>query len=202
MVDEIDQPIKQLFDEHRFDDATSEILRRLGPEILGFLVALLRDHDAAGEAFSAFAEKVWTSIERFEWRSSIRTWSYVLARRAAYDLRRKERREARRVRPLSEAPAALEMEARVRTATLTLLRTETKSELVRLRETLPAEDQLLLILRVDRKLSWNDLARVTLEDEEPDEDTIKREAARVRKRFQLVKERLRALATERGLISG
>jgi RNA polymerase sigma-70 factor (ECF subfamily) len=195
-----DEEIRQLCEERRFDEATARLLHRYGPEILGLLVALHRDHDEAGDVFSSFAEKVWTSIARFEWRSSVRTWAYVLARRASYDAQRSAKREARRVRPLSDSPAAEQMEARVRTATLTLLRTETKSALARLRETLPAEDQMLLVLRIDRKLSWSDLAVVLLENDAPGPEDLKREAARLRKRFQLVKDRLRLLATERGLI--
>jgi RNA polymerase sigma-70 factor (ECF subfamily) len=81
------------------------------------------------------------------------------------------------------------------------LRTETKSKLVELRQRLPDDDQLLLILRIDRHLSWEELARVFLEErEDASAEALKRESARLRKRFQLVKERLRALAVEHGLV--
>lgn len=51
---------------------------------------------------------------------------------------------------------------------------------------------MLLVLRVDKDLAWNELARVMHPEEaEPlDEEGLKREAARLRKRFQHVKERL------------
>jgi len=51
---------------------------------------------------------------------------------------------------------------------------------------------MLLVLRVDKGLAWNDLARVMYAEDGPllDDEGLKREAARLRKRFQHVKERL------------
>ncbi|HEY4059502.1 MAG TPA: hypothetical protein VGM39_22945, partial [Kofleriaceae bacterium] len=62
-----------------------------------------------------------------------------------------------------------------------------------LRETLPEEDQLLLVLRVERELEWRDLSRVMNPEQELDEEMLTRESARLRKRFQAVKDRLREL---------
>jgi RNA polymerase sigma-70 factor (ECF subfamily) len=60
---------------------------------------------------------------------------------------------------------------------------------------LSPEDRELLVLRVDRGLAWNDLARVlSEEDGELDGPAITREAARLRKRFQVLKDRLREMA--------
>ena len=68
-----------------------------------------------------------------------------------------------------------------------------------LRDHLPTDDQTLLILRVDRDLSWNEVALVmTYDGEAPTDDRVKRESARLRKRFELVKDRLRTLAEEEG----
>jgi RNA polymerase sigma-70 factor, ECF subfamily len=191
--------VRRLLDGGDPAAATSLVLRRLGPEILGMLVALHRDADEAADAFSLFAEKLWLTFSKFEGRCSVRTWSYVLARRAGHDVRRRERRHGRKAYALSEVPEIEAIAERVRTATLTMLRTETKSKLVELRETLPEDDQLLLVLRVDRKLSWDALAFVFL-DEGADAAALERECARLRKRYQLTKERLRALAVEHGLI--
>jgi RNA polymerase sigma-70 factor (ECF subfamily) len=80
-----------------------------------------------------------------------------------------------------------------------LLRTEAKSALARLRDELSPEDKMLLILRVDRGLAWDDLARVSLAVENPHPSDLQRESARLRKRFQLVKARLRERAKATGL---
>jgi RNA polymerase sigma-70 factor, ECF subfamily len=189
--------IKRLFDRRDFAGATTAALRLYGPEILGLLCSMHRDEDEAGDAFSQFAERLWTSMERFEWKCSMRTWAYVLARRASHDVRRAEHRHEKRGVSLSAAEGLDALVAKVRTATLTILRTETKTALQKLREELPDEDQLLLVLRVDRQLAWDDLARVFDSDADP-----KKESARLRKRFQLVKEKLFALGKERGLIEG
>jgi RNA polymerase sigma-70 factor (ECF subfamily) len=56
------------------------------------------------------------------------------------------------------------------------------------------------VLRVDRQLDWREIA-VVMDATKSGlaEDDVTREAARLRKRFQLVKDRLRSLARERGI---
>jgi hypothetical protein len=56
------------------------------------------------------------------------------------------------------------------------------------------------LLRVDRGLSWLEIAAVCAGSEAADEETLKREAARCRKQFERTKERLRELAEQAGLL--
>ena len=80
---------------------------------------------------------------------------------------------------------------------------DSRFALVALRDGLPDEDRMLLVLRVDRGLAWNDLARILSEEEgdrATDDASLAKEAARLRKRFQLVKERLREMAKREGLL--
>lgn len=91
----------------------------------------------------------------------------------------------------------------LRTATLAYLRTEKRTRLHALRDGLPEEDRMLLVLRVNRAIRWLDLARVFAAKRAGtalEASDLTREAARLRKRFQLVKERLRALAKREGLL--
>jgi RNA polymerase sigma-70 factor (ECF subfamily) len=181
--------IRSAFDEGDFDGATTIALRSYGAEIYGFLVALSKSEADASDAFSLFSERLWRTLSKFEWQCSMRAWSYRLARNALVDVKRGQRRGAV---PLS---AVSEIADRVRTETATFLRTETRTELQRLRATLPEEDQELLVLRIDRDLSWQELARVFAGDSVMlDDAELAREAARLRKRFQLVKDRFLALA--------
>src|SRR5262245_35082234 len=53
-----------------------------GPEILGYLTAVLRDPVDAEDVFAQFCADLWTGIPAFRWRSSLRTWAYALARHA------------------------------------------------------------------------------------------------------------------------
>ena len=180
--------------------ATTVALQRYGPEILGFLVAIHKDHDEAAEAFSLFSEHLWQGIADFEWKCSLRTWAYTLARNASLDARRRETRHARHRAPISEASIA-KVAAQVRTSTLSALRTERRTALQRLREELSEEDRALLILRVDRQLAWRDLALVLAGSEQAREEAqISRDSARLRKQFQAVKDKLRALGKARGLL--
>jgi RNA polymerase sigma-70 factor (ECF subfamily) len=87
-----------------------------------------------------------------------------------------------------------------RSRTRTWMRTETKDRLTRIRESLPPADQTLLVLRIDRGLEWNELARILCDDEAADDEALKREAARLRKRFQLLKAQLVDRAKREGLL--
>ena len=87
---------------------------------------------------------------------------------------------------------------RVRTDTLAYLRTETKQRFAELRKNLSSEEQTLLVLRVNERLSWDDIARIQRAD--LDANAVKREAARLRKRFQVLREKLRNLADAEGLL--
>jgi len=66
---------------------------------------------------------------------------------------------------------------------------------------LPQDEQTLLVLRVDRGFSWRELAMVMLEDAQgvPDAD-IDREAVRLRQQFKRVKEHLKTMAEEEGVL--
>ena len=89
----------------------------------------------------------------------------------------------------------------MRTRTVAFLQTEVKSRMRQLREQLPMEEQTLLILRVDRKLPWRELAMVMTEaGENLSIEELEGETARLRKRFQLAKDRLKELAQKEGLL--
>lgn len=184
------------------DGATSAALRAYGPEIFGFLVSLVGKTGDTDEVFARFSEQIWRGLPAFGWQCSLRTWTYGVARHAAYNHLRDERRRARRQAPLPEGSALSVIVADVRERTRTYLATEFKDRFAKLRESLPAEDRELLVLRVDRGLEWEELARVlgSEPDAEPDPATLKREAARLRKRFQLLKKKLLELGRKEGLL--
>lgn len=198
----VEEEVARAVAEREHAAAVTAILRGYGPEVLRFLHAVHRDEDAAGDVFSAFAETLLRVMPTFEGRSSARTWAYAIARRVSATYLRDGRRRAARFAGLPESSAIPELVAKVRTETLSFLRTERREKLSALRDSLAPEDQMLLMLRVDRGLSWSDLA-VVLADGEGNSlspSAQKRESARLRKRFQLLKERLRRAAREQGLI--
>jgi RNA polymerase sigma-70 factor (ECF subfamily) len=95
-------------------------------------------------------------------------------------------------------PELHEVAERVRTATAAYRRTDVKDRFAALREELPPDDQMLLILRIDRGLSWAAAAAVMAGDGED----LGRVTTRIRKQFQRVKQRVRELAIARGLVPG
>ena len=196
-----EEQVRALCDREDHAGAATAIVRDYGPEILGFLMATHRDPVEANDAFAEVAEGVWRGLSRFAWESSVRTWAYAIARNVSRLRKRNAVRRGRRVMNASDA-FFQGVVHKVRTETIPFLRTEKKTRLQALRDALPEEDRVLLVLRVDRGLPWNDVARIVTHDEDavpPDEATIVQEAARLRKRFQLVKDRLRELAKREGL---
>jgi RNA polymerase sigma-70 factor (ECF subfamily) len=171
------------------DGAVTRILRGLGPELLGFMVSLTRDAAAAGDAFSELSIDVWRGLPGFEWRSSLRTWTYVLARRAVSRTRRGAAPRAPHI-PLSQASVISKVAIEVRDASLA--RTEALHDaFADVRAQLDEDEQVILVLRVDRSMGWRDIARVIAEgDEEADVDRV---AATLRKRFERIKTRIREL---------
>lgn len=187
---QVERTVREHCDAQRWREATVAALEGYGPEILGYLVARTRDRDQADEVFAVFCEDVWKGLPKFAWAASFRTWAYRVAHNArARWLARTRRREHV---PLSDAPQVFEAAQRVRTSTALHLRTEVKDAISQLRDALPEADRSLLILRVDRGLSWGEIAEIH------DEDRSK--AATYRKRFERAKARLAELAREAGLL--
>jgi RNA polymerase sigma-70 factor (ECF subfamily) len=204
--DRLERDVRALCDARDFAAAATLALRGYGPEILGFLHAVHPSETDATDAFAELSEVLWRKLPDFAWESTLRTWAYGIARRVSSVLRRNAGRRRRRESPVGESQLENVADA-VRTETLAHLRTQTKTRLQALRDTLPEEDRMLLVLRVDRNLEWNELARVLAgEGQEGDGGTpladaeVTREAARLRKRFQLLKEKLREMAKGEGLI--
>jgi RNA polymerase sigma-70 factor (ECF subfamily) len=186
-------------DAGRWAQAATLLLQGYGPELFGFLfVAHRKDEQDTAEAFSDLGEAVWRSLPAFAWNSSARSWAYAIAHKLVLKRRRDGAR--RRARLADGRASDLErMAVRVRTETLSFLRTEKRTRLQALRDSLAEEDKLLLLLRVDRGLAWNEIARI-LADHDVDGPRLARDAARLRKRYQLVKDRLRELARREGLL--
>lgn len=183
--DATEAELRDLINAGSFDAATDRAIRGWGPEIFGWLTGVLADATEAADAFAVFAEQLWQSLRRYDGRCSTRTWCYMLARHAASRVREARRRG--NAVPISQAP---EVAAAVRTVTAVHQQSAVKDELRALRASLPEEDQMLLVLRVDRDLGWREVAQI-LGEEDASPAEIDRHAAALRKRFERVKAELR-----------
>ena len=178
VVAELEAEIQALLDGGRHHDAATAAVRGYGPSVLGFLVGALKDRDAAKDVFSQACENLWRNLAGFRRECALGTWFYVLAWNAAKNhLDQAHHRHVRRfaTSEISQVAAA------VRSTGVSHLR----GTVARLRDSLTPEERTLLILRIDRELSWKDVARV-LELDEP----------ALRKRYERIRRKLRERAEE------
>ena len=189
----LEAKLRAACDAGKLAQAATAAIAGYGPEILRYLLSLTRDEVAAGEVFSQFCENLWVGLPSFRWESSFRIWAYSLARHAWFRLLRDPHRRRERRIALSDVPSVHQAAAGVRSRTATYLRTEVKDKISELRAKLDPDDQSLLILRINRKLSWTEIARVLADpDEELAAKELEKRAAALRKRFQRIKDDLRA----------
>jgi len=158
-----------------------------GPELLGYLAAVLRHEDLAQKVFAEACERIWKGLSGFRQASSFRVWAYrVVWNAAAQHMRGRSRR-----REQGLASAELEaLVASVRESTRPTDKTSVRAAVHALREQLPPEEQTLLTLRLDRGLSWREIGEVVGTADE----------VALRKRFERLKKRMRELARQEGLL--
>ena len=171
--------------------AATAALAELGPQILGYISAQLRDDDAAYDVFGHFSEELWKSIGKFRGESSFKTWVYKLVMHSISRYRRDGFRRRGVQLESGELSALVEQ---IRSVTPPFKRTEIKDAITRLRESLEPDEQTLLFLRVDQGLSWTEVADVVAGDGEQVEPSA------LRKRFERAKAKLRKAAQEQGLV--
>jgi len=196
METEIEAEAERLRSEGKFDELATLAVTSYGPGILGFLVSLAREHADAGDAFAQACEDMWRGLPRFRGETSVKIWFYKLARHALFRLRRSP--EVGRRAALS---AISECAARVRSQTDPYLRSDVKTGVAAIRAELAEEDRVLLTLRIDRQMSWNQVAQILSDDADPgEEQELVRVAARLRQRFQTLKNVIRERAREMGIV--
>ncbi len=193
--DDIERDIRRACEGGDANEALGAIIRAYGDEVYSFLVARHRDDDVAADVFSQTTMDLLASLPKFQWRCSMRTWFYRLARSAAARYERTPHNRRDRREALSNAP---DLVHQVRSRTQLHLRTDVKDGFRKLREQLDADDQQLLMLRIDRDLGWNEIAQIVDDDDDP--AAIARTSARLRQQFAKLKVRLRELAIAEGMI--
>lgn len=188
--------IREAHQRGDYETTVAEALARYEVEIYSFLCARLGGEADAHEVYGQVREDLWKGIEGFQWRSSLRTWLYTLARNAAVRYERSPANRGSRRKPLSQVsePVALE-----RSRTRPYLRTDVKDRFAAVRSRLSPDEQTLLVLRVDRDLSWDDVAQIYYGEEAGDEATARRRAANLRQRFRTLKRRLKEMLEAEGV---
>jgi RNA polymerase sigma-70 factor, ECF subfamily len=187
----LDAEVARLVARGATDEAATALIESLGPEILGYLRSVLRDDGEAGDAFSAFCERSWRGLTTFRGECSLRVWCYRIAWNAVLSLKKEA---YRRHRERLATDMASQLAGRI-FATTAVQREQESSALARLKAQLTPEEQTLLTLRVDRQLSWSEVADVLAADDgtRPGGDAL-------RKRFERLKDKLVGAARDEGLV--
>jgi RNA polymerase sigma-70 factor (ECF subfamily) len=188
---ELDARVRGAVEAGDLKAAAEQILNALGADLVRVIHARFRQEQLTAEVFSQVTEDLWVGLPQFAFRCSVRAWLFTLARNAGNRYLDRELRWQRGQVPLSQVPELINAMARARTQSLSGVPSAASEWLASLRAELSEDDQLLLTLRLDRALDFREIAIVMLGHATAERATVVREAARQRKRFQTLKERLR-----------
>ena len=172
--------------------AATAVVREYGPQLLGYLCSVLRSEADAGEVFSMFSEDLWRGLPGFRRECPVRVWCYRLAwHAAARFLRDPYRGRGRRL----ETRELSRLVEEVRSSVFLGRDQARQATLDRLRAGLTPDERALLVLRLDRGLSWAEVSLVLSEEQgrPVDEPTL-------RKRFERLKDKLAERARAEGLL--
>jgi RNA polymerase sigma-70 factor (ECF subfamily) len=163
-----------------FDRAATEALRGYGPEILRYSRILCRDPADAGDVFGEFAERFWKALPTFRGAATVRAFAYRLVRNAAADFYSDGYHKRRASMPSS---LASRLAASIHSSSKKSLERDA-ARLATIRALLTPEEQTLLVLRLDRRFSWEEVAEaLAADDRAPRADAL-------RKRFERLKSKI------------
>jgi len=184
--------IREAWDAGDLDAAMTRAFERYANELYGFLRGLGRDETQADEAFSAMCERIWRGLPNFRWDSTFRVWAYRIARNEFLRTTRDVSR-ARRAVPLSEIPSVQRIVAQVRSTTPVYQRDDVRDKFAAARAQLEPDDLVLLGMRIEHHMPWEQIAIVLADDDTPPTAAA---IATLRKRFERLKTKLRGLVRE------
>ena len=187
----LEEDVARLVARGATDEAATVLIEALGPEILGYLRSVVKNEAEAGDAFSAFCERAWRGLSGYRAEASLRVWCYRIAWNAVLSMKKDA---YRRHRERLGTDMVSQLAGRI-FATTAVQRERESSALQRLKAQLTPEEQTLLTLRVDRQLSWSEVADVLAAEDgtRPAEDAL-------RKRFERLKGKLVGAARDEGLV--
>ncbi len=184
----IDEEVKALIAQDDIHQATERVIQTYGGQIFGYLQGISRDAETAHEVFQQFSMDLWKGLGKFQWRASLRTWLFTLARHAhARHMRGPKGRQDAHLDTHEEAALPGRW---ARTATELWRKTEAKDWLWEQVQSFETSDRELLVLRLVQHMNWKEIAAVTADSEMTGPELTKR-AASLRKRFERLKEKLR-----------
>jgi len=180
--DSLEERVRALLSTGAHERAATEAIRELGPRALRYVRMIVRGEADAEDAFSLWAEGVWKGLPGFRGEAPLLAWALRLAHHSALAVVGQPWR--RRARPFVSGEAS-RLAKSIRTATAVRLDRQ-REQLERLTARLTPADRALLSLRIDQRLSWEDIAEVL------SSETGALSPRGVAKRYERVKARLAA----------
>jgi RNA polymerase sigma-70 factor (ECF subfamily) len=185
-IDHIDSQILASCQQENYDAATRLILIGYRRGVCSYLSVRARDRTCAEEAFSLFLEDVWRGLPGFRFQCKVQAWVFTVARNALCRQMKARWRWGSRHISLESQEEWLEARQIADDACVVAVR------LWPLLATLPPHDRSLLGKRLALSMAWKEIALERLSAQgHADEMSLERESARLRKRYQLLVERLR-----------
>jgi RNA polymerase sigma-70 factor (ECF subfamily) len=171
--------------------AASLVVRAHKTEIVAYLGSLTRNQpQLLDDAFSSWCEDIVRGLPSFRFASSVRTWTYTVARHACA---RCARDDQRRLRRLAGDDVPVDIAAAIRSETADYLRTAMKDRLAQVRAELADDERELLYLRIDRQVPWREIETIVRAADAADDDAAcRRREQALRKRFESLKRRIKA----------
>jgi RNA polymerase sigma-70 factor (ECF subfamily) len=189
---DVDARCLEALDRGDLAGGATVVIHEYGPQLLGYLCSVLRSEADASEVFSMFSEDLWRGLSGFRRECPLRVWCYRLAWHAAARFLRDPYRERGRRLETGELSRLVQ---EVRSSVFLGRDQVRQATLDRLRATLSPDERTLLVLRLDRGLSWAEVSLVLTEAQ-----GVPADEATLRKRFERLKGKLADRARAEGLI--
>jgi RNA polymerase sigma-70 factor (ECF subfamily) len=182
---QLEARVRELLAADEVGEAATRVIEEIGPYIGGYLVRLHGEDDGA-DVYSSWAEDVWSGIQGFRFEAPLRAWAYRVAWNASARFRRdawRRRRQRLRTSAASRLPAPTTRGGRP---------PPLDERLQTMSKDLDPADYTLLILRLDREMSFEDISTVL------SQEGRLLPAATLRKRYERLKDRLAQRVRRRG----
>lgn len=189
--------IRALLDAGQRDEAAGLIAQRYSQRVADFLYGKVKDLALTEDLLQEVHVRMLTHLD--QWRGgALQAWLLAIARSTWSRHFRDPANRASRQASLSDHPALAQALARARTQTMHHLRTSVRVGVRELWAGFTADEQRLLRLRLDERLSWSAIV-ARLADEPLDPATVRQRAQTLRKRFERLKTRLAERAQAAGI---
>jgi RNA polymerase sigma-70 factor (ECF subfamily) len=194
--EQLEERLQDLCGAGHYGSAVTLGLEGYGTEIRKLMWVVLKERSRVDDAFGMFSEELLKSLPGFRWQSSFRTWVHGMARNICLQALRSP---GARERLMTEGALDRQPQGE-RTETPPWMKTDIKRRFRSLQGRLSPHEQLLLELRVDRHLSWEQIARA-VSDQPLSRAELGKKSAVLRQQFQRLKVRLRELAIDESLLT-